>query len=115
MTSNIRHSIYPSLMNCWFDGSRFLDAPGVDPTTAPHDCMMPDCPGPVNKRKLEAFDDMLAGTQRLVPGRPLAPGHRGSRPSVAANPPLSEASTDAYHVARWLRAGELYRGLQDPV
>ena len=28
--------------------------------TAPHDCDVPDCPGPANKRKLEAFDDLLA-------------------------------------------------------
>ena len=27
--------------------------------TAPHDCADPDCPGAVNKRKLEAFPEML--------------------------------------------------------
>ena len=32
----------------------------VDPTTAPHDCDMPGCPGPVNQRKLEAFPELLA-------------------------------------------------------
>ena len=31
--------------------------------TAPHDCDMPGCPGPLNKRKLEAFDNLLAALQ----------------------------------------------------
>ena len=31
--------------------------------TAPHDCDMPNCPGPVNKRKLEAFDELLTRVQ----------------------------------------------------
>ena len=60
MPSNIRHSTHPVPMPCWFDGSRTLDAPSVDPVTAPHDCMVFACPGPENKRKLEAFDELLA-------------------------------------------------------
>ena len=46
-------------MIAWIDGSNSLNAPVVNPATAPHDCIMPDCPGPENKRKLEAFDDLL--------------------------------------------------------
>ena len=60
MPSNIRHSPEPMPMPCWFDGSDNLDGPFVDPTTAPHDCMMPGCPGPENKRRLEAFEELLA-------------------------------------------------------
>ena len=65
MLSNIRHSHDPIPMPCWFDGSNSLDAPAVDPVTAPHHCMMPDCPGPVNKRKLEAFEDLLAALEAI--------------------------------------------------
>ena len=67
MSSNIRHSSRPLLMPCWFDGSNSLDAlpMSIDPTTAPHDCMMPGCPGPVNKRKLEAFEELLAALEGL--------------------------------------------------
>lgn len=28
-------------------------------TTAPHSCTVPECPGPENLRKVEAFDDLL--------------------------------------------------------
>ena len=34
--------------------------------TAPHDCNARGCPGPVNKRKLEAFDDLLAALELLL-------------------------------------------------
>ena len=34
--------------------------------TAPHDCGDPTCPGVINKRKLEAFDDMLALLQAVL-------------------------------------------------
>ena len=34
--------------------------------TAPHSCDIPNCPGPVNKRELEAFADLLAALQVLV-------------------------------------------------
>ena len=34
--------------------------------TAPHFCDIPDCPGPVTKRKLEAFDDLLAALRLYV-------------------------------------------------
>ena len=60
MTSKIRHSPDPMPMPCWVDGSNSLNAPAVNPTTAPHDCMMPNCPGPENKRKLEVFEELLA-------------------------------------------------------
>ena len=30
---------------------------------SPHDCDVPGCPGPENKRKLEAFPDLLAALQ----------------------------------------------------
>ena len=66
MPSNIRHSHDPIPIFCWFDGGKSLDAPTVDPTTAPHDCMVLGCPGPVNKRKLEVFPDLLAALQVMV-------------------------------------------------
>ena len=71
MSSNIRHSTRPVPMPCWLDGSKNLDGPtmattSVDPTTAPHDCMVPGCPGPENKRKLEAFDDLRAALEELL-------------------------------------------------
>ena len=67
MTSNIRHSTNPILMHCWLlDGSNSLNGPTVDPATAPHDCMMPGCPGPENKRKLEAFEELLILLQRSM-------------------------------------------------
>ena len=66
MPSKIRHSLRPLPMYCWYDGGKgILDGPAVDPTTAPHDCMMLGCPGPENKRKLEAFDDLLAALNRV--------------------------------------------------
>ena len=34
--------------------------------TAPHFCDVPDCPGPVNKRKLEAFEELLDSLVRLI-------------------------------------------------
>ena len=34
--------------------------------TAPHSCDVPGCPGPENKRKLEAFEDLLAALQMLA-------------------------------------------------
>ena len=37
----------------------------VNPVTAPHDCDVPGCPGPANKRKLEAFPDLLAALERI--------------------------------------------------
>ena len=41
--------------------SKAADAKLVERThEVPHDCDIPNCPGPVNKRKLEAFDDLLA-------------------------------------------------------
>ena len=33
---------------------------------SPHNCDAPGCPGPENKRKLEAFDDLLAALQDLM-------------------------------------------------
>lgn len=35
---------------------------------APHACDEPDCPGPVNKRKLEAFDQLLAACEAILSG-----------------------------------------------
>ena len=34
--------------------------------TAPHDCNARGCPGPVNKRKLEAFDELLAALTKIA-------------------------------------------------
>ena len=34
-------------------------------STAPHDCTDPNCPGAINKRKLEAFDEMLEALRHV--------------------------------------------------
>jgi hypothetical protein len=34
--------------------------------TAPHECSDPDCPGNVNRRKLLAFDGLLALAQKIA-------------------------------------------------
>lgn len=34
--------------------------------TAPHECADPQCPGNVNRRKLEAFDELLAAATNLA-------------------------------------------------
>ena len=64
--TNIRHSLTPIPLYRWSDQDDPV-APAVHPTTAPHDCMMPGCPGPVNKRKLETFDELLSILQRAAP------------------------------------------------
>ena len=33
---------------------------------SPHACEVPGCPGPVNKRKLEAFEELLAALEGLL-------------------------------------------------
>ena len=41
--------------------SKAADAKLVERThEVPHNCMLPGCPGPENKRKLEAFEELLA-------------------------------------------------------
>lgn len=35
--------------------------------TAPHDCDVPGCPGPVNKRKLEALEELVKAAQVTAP------------------------------------------------
>lgn len=39
---------------------------------APHDCPHADCPGPKNKRKLEAFDALVPAMQDLIDATALA-------------------------------------------
>lgn len=34
--------------------------------TAPHACDVPGCPGPVNLRRLAAFDELLAALKRII-------------------------------------------------
>ena len=34
--------------------------------TAPHFCDIPNCPGPENKRKLEAFEELLAALTKIA-------------------------------------------------
>lgn len=36
------------------------------PSTIPHDCDIPDCPGAINKRKLEAFDGLLHACKYML-------------------------------------------------
>ena len=59
----ITHLLQPSRLYL-FDGTdefpKLQGTTSVDTATAPHECDMPGCPGPVNKRKLEAFDELLA-------------------------------------------------------
>ena len=47
--------------------SKAADAKLVERThEVPHECDLPGCPGPVNKRKLEAFDELLAALDGLL-------------------------------------------------
>lgn len=39
---------------------------------APHDCDRPGCPGPENKRKLEAFDELVPALKDLIDATALA-------------------------------------------
>lgn len=34
--------------------------------TAPHECDVPDCPGNINRRKLEAFPDLLEAARGIL-------------------------------------------------
>ena len=63
MTQKLRHEMNPIPLY-FYDGPNQVS--NVNPVTAPHDCMMPGCPGPVNKRKLEAFEELLDALWALV-------------------------------------------------
>lgn len=44
----------------WVDGySR------ISPNEVPHECSVPDCPGDLNRRKLELFGEMLINMEAL--------------------------------------------------
>ena len=48
--------------------SKAADAKLVERThEVPHACEVPGCPGPVNKRKLEAFEELLVLLRRSLP------------------------------------------------
>lgn len=71
MMQNLHHKICPPNVENWIvdDGpwfaSRSLIAKLV--RTAPHACDVPGCPGPENKRKLEAFEGLLVLLRRSLP------------------------------------------------
>ena len=64
MTETIHHTTIP--VPIYLYGPEGNTVSQVDPTTAPHECNMPGCPGPENKRKLEAFDGLLAALHGLL-------------------------------------------------
>ena len=54
---------------------------------SPHNCNVPGCPGPENKRKLEAFDDLLAACKlalRFALGDHLSENEVGNHASQLA-------------------------------
>ena len=65
----MRHEITQWGHEAWVgpDGVHFSDYGCLEEVarTAPHDCDVPGCPGPVNKRKLEAFDSLLAALEAI--------------------------------------------------
>ena len=60
----MRHQITQWGHEAWVgpDGVHFSDYGSLEELarTAPHDCDVPGCPGPLNQRKLEVFPDLLA-------------------------------------------------------
>ena len=62
--TQLKHKITSWGHESWVgpDGVHFSDYGCLEEAarTAPHDCDVPGCPGPVNKRKLEAFEQLLA-------------------------------------------------------
>ena len=78
----MRHEITQWGYECWVgpDGVHFSDYGSLEKLarTAPHDCDVPGCLGPVNKRKLDLFAELLAACEavetvhiKLTPVLPL--------------------------------------------
>ena len=61
--TQLKHHATPWGHESWVgpDGVHFSDYGCLEEAarTAPHDCDVPDCPGPVNKRKLDLFAELL--------------------------------------------------------
>ena len=64
MTQPIYHTTIPLPLYLYdADGNTISQ---VDPATAHHSCNMPGCPGPENKRKLDAFDGLLVALREIA-------------------------------------------------
>ena len=66
----MRHQITQWGHEAWVgpDGVHFSDYGSLEELarTAPHDCDVPGCPGPLNQRKLEVFEGLLDSLERLI-------------------------------------------------
>jgi len=51
--------------------------------TAPHVCEYPQCPGDINRRKLELFDDLLAFAKRFEDRDDLKPSQTLAKALIA--------------------------------
>ena len=85
----MRHEITQWGHEAWVgpDGFHFSDYGSLEEVarTAPHDCDVPGCPGPVNKRKLETFDELLAALQWVLNHYTEYLRSVGADPNQAAN------------------------------
>ena len=74
MTQQLQHRIDQYKAEYWLvdygaSGRQSLVAQGPVSQlakTAPHDCHVPGCPGPENKRKLATFPELLAACEGLL-------------------------------------------------
>lgn len=64
MTGPIHHTTIPVPLYLYDPEGNTVSQ--VDPTATPHECNMQGCPGPVNKRRLEALPDLLAAAQAAL-------------------------------------------------
>ena len=75
----MRHQITQWGHEAWVgpDGVHFSDYGSLEELarTAPHDCDVPGCPGPLNQRKLEAFEGLLEALKDLLALYAGSPGH----------------------------------------
>mgnify|MGYP001600513847 CR=1 FL=1 len=66
----MRHQITQWGHEAWVDpdGVHFSDYGSLEELarTAPHDCDVPGCPGPLNQRKLERYQELLAALTKIA-------------------------------------------------
>jgi hypothetical protein len=66
--------------------------------TAPHECDMPDCPGNANRRKLEAFDELLESSKDAEIQMDLAAELLETLDDVWANEKAKQLETAAANI-----------------
>ena len=73
----MRHQITQWGHEAWVgpDGVHFSDYGSLEELarTAPHDCDVPGCPGPLNQRKLERYQELMAALEAAL-ATLIAPG-----------------------------------------